>query len=521
MSRAEPPCLYRVRTPTSRPRPRATPAASRDRSAVSSSSDRRRRRSTSSALPRSERPRRGRRARPGDGAARGGGARGDRPRQRGLLRDTRAGVDADGARALRGRRPAGAPAPRSLVRRRPLLPPAAPRGPLARARGDALPPGPPRGRGRLPDAAERERRGRPLLRPEEGGRGEHAALHGVLRRARSSGRSRRTASRPPAAGRSSSSRWPSTGRSGRRGSRGDSRAWPRGSASRGPSAPPSSCGWSAVAEPGSAREWAVALFRRSVLKQRKLAEVVEMLGPTAGLRCLDLGSDNGVVSLLLRERGGSWASGDLTEEAVGSIRSLVGEDVHLVRGDRLPFADATFDRVAVVDMLEHVPDEAAFAAELARVTKPGGLLVVNTPTSSGRSCAGCATPSARPTRSTATSAPATPPSGCGSCSRPPSRSSAIHLLALLLRGGGHCPQLGDGAAGEEVLGQGDGGDGRRPRPTPEGVPRVLRGLPVRVGGDAARRARPGLGLHADRDPEAAGRQSRRREAALDRRARGL
>ncbi len=53
--------------------------------------------------------------------------------------------------------------------------------------------------------------------------------------------------------------------------------------------------------------------------------------------------------------------------------------MHLVRGDGLPFADHTFDRVAVVDMLEHVPDERAFAAELARVTKPGGRVVVNTP----------------------------------------------------------------------------------------------------------------------------------------------
>jgi SAM-dependent methyltransferase len=134
-----------------------------------------------------------------------------------------------------------------------------------------------------------------------------------------------------------------------------------------------------VAEAQSPREWAVRLFRRSVLKQRKLAEVAAMLGPTTGLRGLDLGSDNGVVSLLLRERGGAWASGDLTDEAVSSIRSLVGEDVHLVRGDLLPFPDAAFDRVAVVDMLEHVPDDAAFAAELARVTRPGGLLVVNTP----------------------------------------------------------------------------------------------------------------------------------------------
>jgi SAM-dependent methyltransferase len=104
-----------------------------------------------------------------------------------------------------------------------------------------------------------------------------------------------------------------------------------------------------------------------------------MLGPTSGLRCLDLGSDNGVVSLLLREGGGSWASGDLTDEAVASIRGLVPDDVHLVEGGRLPFADASFDAVAVVDMLEHVPDEAAFVAEIARITKSGGRLVVNTP----------------------------------------------------------------------------------------------------------------------------------------------
>jgi len=134
-----------------------------------------------------------------------------------------------------------------------------------------------------------------------------------------------------------------------------------------------------VAEPRDAREWAVALFRRSVLKQRKLQEIGAMLGPTVGLRCLDLGSDNGVVSLLLREAGGEWASGDLTEDAVASIRSLVETDTHLVRGDLLPFPDAAFDRVVVVDMLEHVGDEEAFAAELARVTKPGGRLIVNTP----------------------------------------------------------------------------------------------------------------------------------------------
>lgn len=128
-----------------------------------------------------------------------------------------------------------------------------------------------------------------------------------------------------------------------------------------------------------AEPWAVSLFRRSVLKQRKLAEIAALLGPTEGRRCLDLGSDNGVVSLMLRGRGGRWASADLTEEAVGSIRELVASDVHLVSGDVLPFPDREFDCVAVVDMLEHVHDEGAFVAELARVLRPGGRLVVNTP----------------------------------------------------------------------------------------------------------------------------------------------
>jgi SAM-dependent methyltransferase len=131
--------------------------------------------------------------------------------------------------------------------------------------------------------------------------------------------------------------------------------------------------------PETPADWAVKLFRKSVLKQRKLEEISALLGDTRGLRCLDLGSDNGVVSLLLRREGGRWASGDLIPETVASIRSLVETDVHEVRGDALPFPDAEFDRVVVVDMLEHVPDDAAFARELARITKPGGRLIVNTP----------------------------------------------------------------------------------------------------------------------------------------------
>lgn len=125
--------------------------------------------------------------------------------------------------------------------------------------------------------------------------------------------------------------------------------------------------------------WALRLFRKSPLKRDKVRALLSVLGNVAGKRCLDLGSDNGVVSLLLRQQGGSWASGDLTAETVDAIRSLVGTDVHPVDAQHLPFTDREFDVVVVADMIEHIENDGAFVAELARVLKPSGRLIVNTP----------------------------------------------------------------------------------------------------------------------------------------------
>jgi ubiquinone/menaquinone biosynthesis C-methylase UbiE len=128
-----------------------------------------------------------------------------------------------------------------------------------------------------------------------------------------------------------------------------------------------------------AQEWGIRLFQKSVLKQRKLKEVTGLLGSTAGLHCLDIGSDNGVISYLLRQRGGSWKSADLDAGAVRAISSMIGEEVYQLDGGPTPFTDDEFDCIAIVDFLEHIPDDAGFIQEMYRILKPGGKLIVNVP----------------------------------------------------------------------------------------------------------------------------------------------
>jgi SAM-dependent methyltransferase len=45
----------------------------------------------------------------------------------------------------------------------------------------------------------------------------------------------------------------------------------------------------------------------------------------------------------------------------------------------LPFRDATLGEVYLFDVLEHLADDRSVVAELARVIRPGGLLVLSTP----------------------------------------------------------------------------------------------------------------------------------------------
>jgi SAM-dependent methyltransferase len=102
------------------------------------------------------------------------------------------------------------------------------------------------------------------------------------------------------------------------------------------------------------------------------AEVARTLG---GGRVLDWGAGWGQTSLLLRAHGLDVVAYDVEDKGTAA-GLLAGSDVAYVvtPGPALPFPAGAFDAVLNCGVLEHVADERAALAELARVLRPDGWL---------------------------------------------------------------------------------------------------------------------------------------------------
>ncbi|WP_028926174.1 demethylmenaquinone methyltransferase [Pseudonocardia acaciae] len=106
------------------------------------------------------------------------------------------------------------------------------------------------------------------------------------------------------------------------------------------------------------------------------------LAPGPGERVLDLAAGTGVSTVELA-RDGAWCLA--ADFSLGMLRSGRHRGVPMAAADalHLPFADASFDAVTISFGLRNLVDPAAGLAEMARVTRPGGRLVVcefSTPT---------------------------------------------------------------------------------------------------------------------------------------------
>ena len=105
--------------------------------------------------------------------------------------------------------------------------------------------------------------------------------------------------------------------------------------------------------------------------------VLEAVAPRAGERILDLAAGTGTSSLPFYELGADVVSCDFS---LGMLKQ--GQQarpyLNFVAGDatRLPFADDSFDAVTISFGLRNIVDPDRGLAEMLRVTKPGGRLVV-------------------------------------------------------------------------------------------------------------------------------------------------
>ena len=106
------------------------------------------------------------------------------------------------------------------------------------------------------------------------------------------------------------------------------------------------------------------------------------LGIGPGDAVLDLAAGTAVSTVELAASGAWCVAADFS---VGMLTAGSGRPVPKVAGDatRLPFDDGVFDAVTISFGLRNVVDHAAGLREMARVTRPGGRLVVcefSTPT---------------------------------------------------------------------------------------------------------------------------------------------
>jgi SAM-dependent methyltransferase len=69
----------------------------------------------------------------------------------------------------------------------------------------------------------------------------------------------------------------------------------------------------------------------------------------------------------------------MESRGIPEMNALLGEPVHHVRPEALPFPDGAFDRVTVIDVHEHLEDFGDFNRELGRIVAPGGRVIVTTP----------------------------------------------------------------------------------------------------------------------------------------------
>jgi SAM-dependent methyltransferase len=113
-------------------------------------------------------------------------------------------------------------------------------------------------------------------------------------------------------------------------------------------------------------------------RRRIIRAELERLPLPARADVLDAGCGSGRTMQELVDFG--TVSGiELNEDAAALARSRGHGEVKVGRLEELPWPDGGFDLITCLDVIEHTPDDRMALAELLRVCRPGGWLLVTVP----------------------------------------------------------------------------------------------------------------------------------------------
>lgn len=115
----------------------------------------------------------------------------------------------------------------------------------------------------------------------------------------------------------------------------------------------------------------------------RFQKIIKALDPKSGEKVLDLGCGSGVYSKYIVEKGGLLTAVDLSKGYLVRTKNIVGmaKSAVFVEADaeNLPLLGNSFDKALCTEVIEHTQSPEKAIEELARVLKPGGYLVISTP----------------------------------------------------------------------------------------------------------------------------------------------
>lgn len=133
-----------------------------------------------------------------------------------------------------------------------------------------------------------------------------------------------------------------------------------------------------MAEDRFARTAGQVAARQDARAAELAARVQAFVLPGGGEHCLDVGCGAGALALALAPHVADVVGVDRVPELLELARERAPVNATFLEGDAtdLPFEDATFDLAGTLRTLHHVPRPELVLAELTRVAKPGGRVLV-------------------------------------------------------------------------------------------------------------------------------------------------